>query len=220
VEASQPAHRRLSVTRSKSRAGIALALLSGFGLVLPLSVVAQAPANPPSAAPSNELDAFMEKALKRREANRQILEQYVLDEVEQIEILGPGRMPLFRQKHEFTWYVRDGLHVRSPVRFDGVSVDESARKQYEENWARRERGRLERQKKEGKAAEPPPEPDQQATPGGATPIPTPRFVSEAYFMEFKFEPGNYYLAGREQLEGQEVLRIEHTEADVPRRPKR
>ena len=40
-------------------------------------------------------------------------------------------------------------------------------------------------------------------------MPTPRFVSEAYFMDFKFEPGNYYLAGREKLEGQEVLRIEY-----------
>ena len=28
-------------------------------------------------------------------------------------------------------------------------------------------------------------------------------------MDFKFEPGNYYLAGREQLEGHEVLRIEY-----------
>ncbi len=28
-------------------------------------------------------------------------------------------------------------------------------------------------------------------------------------MEFKFEPGNYYLAGRETLEGKEVLRIEY-----------
>jgi hypothetical protein len=34
-------------------------------------------------------------------------------------------------------------------------------------------------------------------------------VSEAYFLDFKFEPGNYYLAGREKLEGQEVLRIEY-----------
>ncbi len=28
-------------------------------------------------------------------------------------------------------------------------------------------------------------------------------------MDFKFEPGNYYLAGREQLDGQPVLRIEY-----------
>ncbi len=34
-------------------------------------------------------------------------------------------------------------------------------------------------------------------------------MSEAYFMDFKFEPGNYYLAGREKLEGQDVLKIEY-----------
>ena len=39
--------------------------------------------------------------------------------------------------------------------------------------------------------------------------PKPRFVSEAYFMDFKFEPGNYYLAGNEKLEGKEVLKIEY-----------
>src|SRR6185436_2435902 len=45
---------------------------------------------------------------------------------------------------------------------------------------------------------------------GGAPMPTePRFVSEAYFMDFKFEAGNYYLAGREQLEGHEVLRVEY-----------
>ena len=37
----------------------------------------------------------------------------------------------------------------------------------------------------------------------------PRFVSEAYFLDFEFEPGNYYLAGRETLAGREVVRIEH-----------
>jgi hypothetical protein len=158
----------------------------------------------------------MEKVLKRREVNRQTLEQYVLDESEQFEVLGPTRMPVYRQKREYTWYVRDGLHVRSPVRFDGVAVGDEARKEYEETWARRERARLER--KDAKAAdkdkdgvETPDSPtsDDPAAPSGATPIPTPRFVSEAYFMDFKFEPGNYYLAGRELLEGHQVLRIEY-----------
>ncbi len=37
----------------------------------------------------------------------------------------------------------------------------------------------------------------------------PRFISEAYFMRFKFEPGNYYLVGRERFEGHDVLRIEY-----------
>ena len=37
----------------------------------------------------------------------------------------------------------------------------------------------------------------------------PRFISAAYFMDFKFEPGNYALVGRETIEGRDVLRIEH-----------
>jgi Omp85 superfamily domain/POTRA domain, FtsQ-type len=154
----------------------------------------------------------MEKVLKRRELNRQILEQYVLDELEQIEVLGPSRMPVYRQRREFTWYVRDGLHVRSPMRFDGVAVGEEARKEYEDRWARNERARLARKAEaaaKGKPSEPAPPAEDSTGPSGASPIPTPRFVSEAYFMDFKFEPGNYYLAGREQIEGQTVLRIEY-----------
>ena len=206
------------VTRFRSCASIAFVLLCTDGLASQAS--AQAPATPPSkpaAAKPNELDAFMEKVLKRREVNRQTLEQYVLDESEQFEVLGPARMPVYRQKREFTWYVRDGLHVRSPVRFDGVTVGDSARKEYEDTWVRRERRRLERKdarrQKGDKPDAPEPDPavtaDDPASPAGATPVPTPRFVSEAYFMEFKFEPGNYYLAGREQLDGQPVLRIEY-----------
>jgi Omp85 superfamily domain/Surface antigen variable number repeat len=199
------------VTGFSVRASVAVALLCLVPLPGRSTAFAQTPSKP-TAAPANELDAFMEKVLKRREFNRQTLEQYVLDETEQIEVLGPSRMPLFRQKREFTWYVRDGLHVRSPVKFDGVNVGDEARWKYEEDWARRERSRLERRKEDDSKKQPaePSEPaDPAAGPQGATPIPTPRFVSEAYFMEFKFEPGNYYLVAREQLEGKDVLRIEY-----------
>jgi hypothetical protein len=37
----------------------------------------------------------------------------------------------------------------------------------------------------------------------------PRFVSAAYFLNFKFEPGNYYFAGRETFEGQPVVKVEY-----------
>ena len=37
----------------------------------------------------------------------------------------------------------------------------------------------------------------------------PRFLSEAYWLDFEFEPGNYYFAGREPLAGRDVLRIEY-----------
>ena len=173
------------------------------------------PFTAPQLTPSTDLDAFMKKVLARRDVNRATLNQYVLDETEAFEILGPGRFPLHRTKRNYTWYVRDGLHVRSPVKFNGVTVGESDRDTYEQNWMRREKRRQERRAKKQKEEE-----DVRGEisigPGGVhvdtgtASIPTePRFVSEAYFMDFKFEPGNYYLAGREQLEGQDVLRIEY-----------
>lgn len=170
---------------------------------------AKIPRQIPAAGGTNELDAFMEKVLARREVNRKTLGQYVLDESEDFEIRGPGRTPLLRHKREYTWYVRDGMHVRSPVRFSGVPVDEGARERYEREWIRRERSRREheagRQHAAGTAAPSSPEPSGTGSMAGLE----PRFVSEAYFLEFEFEPGSYYLAGREPLEGQNVLRIEY-----------
>ena len=89
----------------------------------------QPPPRPPAApaSPANDLDAFMEKVLARRDVNRRTLDQYVLDETESFEILGPGRWPLHRTRRDYTWYVRDGMHVRSPVRFNGVKVGDEAR---------------------------------------------------------------------------------------------
>jgi hypothetical protein len=182
---------------------------TAMALVEPLS----AQGLPAAPGPPNELDAFMQKVLARREVNRQTLKEYVLDEAEGFEILGPGRAPLYRTRREFTWYVRDGVHVRSPLRFNGVGIDEDKRRQYEHDWLAREKRRAERREKRNK------EGDRGGVEVAITPdgveispagVPTqPRFVSEAYFMDFKFEPGNYYLAGREQLDGVDVLRIEY-----------
>jgi hypothetical protein len=164
----------------------------------------QSPSPPP-----NDLDAFMQKALARREVNRQELNQYVLDEVETLNVVGPGNVPLRRMKREFTWYVRDGMHVRSPVRFDGVTVSDEDRDNYEQRWIRQERDRLAR-KQEGRNEVKAPAPVSAPTDQNVvSQLSEPRFVSEAYFMDFKFEPGNYYLAGRETLEGQPVLRVEY-----------
>ena len=55
-------------------------------------VDAQSPPQKPAVSPANDLDAFMEKALARREVNRKMLNQYVLDETEAFEILGPGAL--------------------------------------------------------------------------------------------------------------------------------
>ncbi len=159
----------------------------------------------------NDLDAFMAKVLERREVNRKTLNDYILSEIETFEVLAPGRIPLYRFRREFGWYVREGIHVRSPVRYDGVTIDEERRRKYEEDWFRREQKRrkkeAERKAKEGQAPVPgATEPGQTSLVGQVI---EPRFVSEAYFLDFTFEPGNYYLVGREALDGHDVLRVEY-----------
>jgi hypothetical protein len=193
---------------------VLLVCLAVFPAVLgarqaPTSQVQSRPAAQAKGAPQSDLDAFMEKVLARREVNRKMLNQYVLDETETFEVLGPGQWPLYRTKRDFTWYERDGTHIRSPVRFNGVAVNEQERRQYEDTWLKREKARQERraknQKEKGEIVV-----GSSGVEINGTAVPTePRFVSEAYFMDFKFEPGNYYLAGRERLEGQDVLRIEY-----------
>jgi hypothetical protein len=160
--------------------------------------------------PTSDLDAFMERVLARRDVNRKMLNDYILDEKEEFEILGPGKYRLYRTSRDYTWFVRDGIHVRSPLRYDGVSIPEDQRVKYEDRWLRREKERQERKAKgEKEKKEVAISSDGSVSVSGNV-VPTePRFVSEAYFMDFKFEPGNYYLAGREQFEGQEVLKIEY-----------
>ena len=160
------------------------------------------PAQPPKLT---DLDAFMARALQRRDIDRKTLTDYVLDEVEVFEVLGPGRVPFARMRREYTWYVRDGIHVRSPLKFDGVPIPEADRRDYEERWikseAKRRSYRTERDEKRAAEGKPPAL--------SAPSINEPRFVSESYFMDFKFEPGNYYLADKETLDGQSVLKIDY-----------
>jgi hypothetical protein len=165
--------------------------------------LAQVPA--PNAPKTTDLDRFMATALQRRDIDRKTLSDYVLDEVEAFEVLGPGKVPFARMRREYTWYVRDGIHVRSPLKFDGVPIPESERRSYEEKWIHSEENRrkfrTERSEKRAQEGKPP-----------AVSVPSinePRFISESYFLDFKFEPGNYYLAGKETLDGHEVLKIDY-----------
>ena len=170
-------------------------------LVVTLGVYGGSAQKAASADP-NDLDAFMARVLQRRSENWKTLRDYVLNEKEHFDLLGPGRARLFGSNREFTWYLRDGMLVRSPVKFDGVTIGGDERKRYEDDWAKREAHREERhasrmREEAGDLTE--------LTRQGAE----PRFISESYFMSFHFEPGNYYLAGRETLEGREVLKIEY-----------
>jgi len=189
--------------------------------ILPLAVAVGLACAPPASGQTaaqapNELDAFMARVLERRDDNWKKLHEYVLDERETFEILGPGNLPLRRHSREYTWYVRDGYLVRSPVRYNGVVIPEETRRTYEARWLEEERER-ETREAEGKSkrrrsisvdlggeVRVESEPSPAALAGFE-----PRFVSEAYFLEFPIEQGNYYLAGREPFEGQEVVKVEY-----------
>lgn len=158
---------------------------------------------------TSDLDAFMERVLARRDDNWKRVQQYVLDERERIEIFGPARERIYGLSRDFTWYMRDGVFVRSPLRVDGAAVDEQERRKAEASWIARERAReASRDARPTTAAEP-----HQAK---STDMDTvlqfarePQFVSMAYFLKFKFEPGHYAFVGPEQFNGSRVLRIEY-----------
>ncbi len=138
-----------------------------------------------------DLDAFMARVLARRDENWKKLQQYVLEERETFRIDGAAGSRLFGFEREYSWFIRDGVFIRSPVKADGVAIDEAERRQEENRWLRREQRREARRVARGLEGL------------------EPRFVSSAYFLEFKFDPGQYALAAREQLDGREVLRIEY-----------
>ena len=56
----------------------------------------------------------MEKVLARRDDNWKKLQQYVLEEEEKFDLTGPGGFPLWGMRREYTWFIRQGIFVRSP----------------------------------------------------------------------------------------------------------
>ncbi len=183
----------------------------------------------------SDLDAFMEKVLARRDDNWKKLQQYVLEEKEAFDLTGPGGFPLWGMRREYTWFIRDGIFVRSPVTADGVKLSEEDRRKAEDQWLRRQRSREQNEKRraERRARGEEPEPADKTvviSPGGVTvtssddeppavPITNtddmlkqvrePQFVSSAYFLKFKFVTGHYALAGREAIGHVKELKFEY-----------
>src|SRR5688572_21946814 len=92
----------------------------------------------------SDLNDFMKKVVLKRDDNWKKFQQYVLDEHEQVEFRGPGKIPLWGDRREYTWYVRDGFFVRSPVKANGVTVPEEQRRSYEKRFLQREQSREKR----------------------------------------------------------------------------
>lgn len=184
---------------------------------------AQPPAKPAASAPAlTDLDAFMAKVLEKRNENWRTLHDYILSEREVFEVTGPLGIPIHGLHRDFQWFIRDGYLVRSPVSANGVAISADERQKYEERWLAHEKEREKKEQEKGAVAADERREvtlsmsvsgDVQFT-GLAGSNTEPRFISEAYFMRFRFEPGNYYFAGREKLDGRDVLKVEYLPSNL------
>jgi hypothetical protein len=187
----------------------AAAFLGGLVVLRPSASLSQTP---------SDLDLFMQQVLARRDDNWKKLQQYVLDEREKIDLRGPLGQTVWGEQRDFTWYIRDGYFIRSPLKFNGVAISESDRRKYEAEFLRRTE-RREKYRSQGRPAEEPPAPptDPKTLPDESALLRQtrePQFITSAYFLRFKFEEGKYALVGHEQLEGRDVLRIEYYPAKL------
>ncbi len=112
---------------------------------------------------------------------------------------------------EYSWYIRDGVFVRSPVRFDGVALSDKDRRDAEQDWiaSHREKDNAAKGATAGTPAAPMPTSDAGAMDTLMRATREPDFVSAAYFLHLRFESGHYAFVGPETFEGRSVLRIEY-----------
>src|SRR4030095_2628188 len=188
------------------RRGLAVALL--VAAALPLTATAQ-----------TDLDAFMRQVLAKRDENWKKLQQYVLDEKEKVEVMGPQLVRIMGSRKEYRWYIKEGFFVRSPIAYDGIPVSEADRRKFEDDYLRQAKEREKREADRAKNGNKPTSadiPHTEAAVQAASPTDVeglvaqsrqPQFISTAYFLRFKFEQGKYALVGREPFDGRPVLQL-------------
>jgi len=203
-------------------------IAAGAGFVTLVTLLTGAPALSPRLNAQTDLDAFMKDVVARRDDNWKKLQQYILDERQEMILTGPGNARLWGEQRDFTWFVRDGFFVRSPVKVDGATVGEADRRKAEEQYLRRTQRRDARGRPSapenaptdsggiGAVARPDNNDDSSNSPDAPANVDglirqmrQPQFVSSSYFLRFKFDEGRYALAGREKFDGRDVLRVEY-----------
>ena len=145
----------------------------------------------------------MEQVLDRRDENRIAQRRYVFDETERFTVTAYDGEVYQAYTREYVWYRRDGVFVRSPVRIDGVVPSEADWRRYEADWLEAEAGRTRDRRGSSEdpcmqgddAPEPPPatggaQGDDATSDLAAAADLRPRFLSESYWLDFEFEPGN------------------------------
>jgi hypothetical protein len=147
------------------------------------SLASSPPIPPPSSAsaPSQaQLDALMREVLERRDAATRALAGLRFRETEELTVRGQEEVaPLQSSTKVFDWRGRAGTLERDPVSVNGSLIEGEPLV-----WdlvADDEEGRL----------------------SGA------RFSQWDSLFHFPYEPGRYLLAGREQRDGRQVLRVEY-----------
>lgn len=205
-------------------------------ILLPAVCLAAAIVAYPSA--QSDLDGLMSEVLNRRDDNWKKLQQYTLTERENLQITALAVFRLFGFEREYLWFPREGFFVRSPLKADGVAIDEQRRRREEDEWLRNARNSetsrkdaSTRRMKAGAGAEgdvpaPLSIPSDIVMTGAVDDVISqtfePGFIRSANFMQFKFDQGQYALAGRERMLDRDVLKIEYYPkqlfADAKERP--
>ena len=164
-----------------------------------------------SVSAQSDLDELMSQVLSRRDENWKKLEQYVLEERERLQMTAPDGIPVYGFERDYSWFVREGFFIRSPVKADGVTISESERRKEEDQWLARQRRRQARRDTRDGTTSPITAPN--APPGTVEDVLKqtiePEFIRAAYFMRFKFDSGQYALVGPEQMGARRALKIEY-----------
>ena len=148
-----------------------------------------------------DIDAFMERVLRRRRANLEDMYKYTVRDRESFDVKGPAGITLESQVGEYTWFIRDGYMIRSPDRINGGPVSDAERIAYEESWLSARKREQERRAKKLAERRDAAEADGEES--------SAESLEREYFLGFRFEPGNYYAAGWEQIDDMRVVRIEY-----------
>lgn len=156
----------------------------------------------------------MSRVLAKRDENWRKVQQYLLDEREEVAMVGPANIRLWGDRREYTWFIRDGVFIRSPTKANGVAVSEAQRRMYEDEFGRRARARERRDREASNAATSDAAQTAPPSDGVLTAMRQPQFIDRAYFLRFRFEGGRYAFVGRETTAGRETLRIEYYPAKL------
>ena len=109
-----------------------------------LTVSAVSPFEAGAALAQSDLDEFMRQVLAKRDENWKKLQQYVLDEHEKVDIVGPQLVRIVGTRRDYRWFIKDGYFVRSPVTADGIPVPEAERRRAEDEYLRQAKAREKR----------------------------------------------------------------------------